>query len=103
MSAEVSILLLNTVIIVIAYLSVYPKLAGKNLNKVALFDSVASGLAILIVASKYWGAGTDFYFLTFELNWFWFTLLSYSVLEVPVAIWYFRGLLNNKIKGNKGH
>ncbi|PKI16441.1 hypothetical protein [Colwellia sp. 12G3] len=96
MSAELSILLLNAVIIVIAYVSVYPKLAGKNINKVALFDFVASGLAIFIVANKYWGTAIHFDFLMFELNWFWFTLLSYSILEIPVAIWYFRTTLNKR-------
>lgn len=97
MSAEWSIILLNAVIIVIAYVWVYPKLAGKNINKVAAFDCVASGLALIIVANKYWGKGVEFSFLQFELNWFWFTLISYSVIEIPIALWYFRASL---IKGN---
>ena len=100
MSAELSILLLNAVIITIAYAWVYPKLAEKNINKVALFDCVTSGLALIIVANKYWGTTVSFDFLMFELNWFWFTLLSYSIIEIPVAIWYFRTIL---IKGNKGN
>ncbi|PKG85014.1 hypothetical protein CXF85_05230 [Colwellia sp. 75C3] len=93
MSAELSVLLLNAVIIVIAYTWVYPKLAGKDINKVAIFDCVTSGLALVIVANKYWGSGIELNFLLFELNWFWFTLLSYSVIEIPVAIWYFRASL----------
>ncbi len=97
MSAELSIILLNAVIIAIAYAWVYPTTAGKNINKVALFDCVASGLAIVIVANKYWGKGIEFNSLLFELNWFWFTLLSYSVIEIPIALWYFRASL---IKGN---
>jgi hypothetical protein len=96
MSAELSILLLNAVIIIIAYLHVYPKIAGKDINKVAIYDCIASGLAIGIVASKYWGSDAYLEFLFMELNWFWFTLLSYSVIEVPVALWYFRGLLGNR-------
>ncbi len=96
MSVELTILLLNAVIIFIAYLSVYPKLAGKHLKKVALYDFLASGLAILIVGSKYWGTGGEFAFLFMELNWFWFTLLSYSVMEIPVALWYFGGLKKDK-------
>jgi hypothetical protein len=96
MSAELSIVLLNAVIIVIAYLWVYPKLAGKDINKVALYDCVTSGLALTIVASKYWGTGEAFEFLSLELNWFWFTLLSYSAIEIPVALWYFRELLAKK-------
>jgi len=96
MSAELSIILLNAVIVFIAYLSVYPKIAGKDINKVALYDCIASGLAIGIVASKYWGADVYFEFLFMQLNWFWFTLISYSVIEIPIALWYFRELLAKK-------
>jgi len=96
MSAELSIVLLNIVIIVIAYFSVYPKLAGKNINKVALYDCAASCLAIAIVASKYWGVDDEFTFLFMQLNWFWFTLISYSVIEIPIALWYFRELLEKR-------
>jgi len=96
MSAELSIILLNSVIIVMAYTWVYPKIAGKNINKVALFDCVASGLAFIIVANKYWNTSASFDFLMLELNWFWFTLISYSVIEIPVALWYFRELLGRK-------
>ena len=73
MSAELSIILLNSVIIAMVYVWVYPKIAGKDINKVALFDCVASGLALIIVASKYWGSETYFEFLFMQLNWFWFT------------------------------
>jgi len=96
MSVELTILLLNAVIIFIAYLSVYPKLAGKQLNKVALYDCLTSSLAITIVASKYWGTGIELDFLFMKLNWFWFTLLSYSVMEIPVALWYFGGMKKDK-------
>lgn len=89
MSAELSILLLNAAIIFIAYLSVYPKLAGSNINKVALCDCVASLFALSIVGYKYWGSGQSFDFIFMEMNWFWFTLVSYSVIEIPIALWYF--------------
>ena len=88
MSAESCILLLNAAIIFIAYISVYPKIAGKNINKVAALDCAASGLALMIVANKYWSSGIEFTFLFMQLNWFWYTLLSYSVIEIPIALWY---------------
>lgn len=96
MSAELSIMLLNAVIILIAYVWVYPKLAGKNINKVAIFDSVTSGLALVIVANKYWGQGVEFEFLQFEVNWFWFTLITYSIIEAPIALWYFKAALSKE-------
>lgn len=93
MTAELSVLLLNTVIIVLAYTTVYPKIAGINLQKVAIFDCITTSLALIIVANKYWASGVSFSFLTFELNWFWFTFLTYSLIELPIALWYFRKLL----------
>jgi len=94
MSAELSIILLNAVIIILAYAWVYPKLAGKSINKIAALDCVTSGLALVIVANKYWGKGVEFSFLQFELNWFWFTLISYSIIEIPIAVWYFKAKLS---------
>ncbi len=94
MSAELSIILLNAVIILIAYVWVYPTLAGKNINKVAVLDCITSGLALVIVANKYWGQGIEFNLLQFELNWFWFTLISYSIIEIPIALCYFKVALS---------
>jgi len=96
-SYELAIVALNTVILLVAYLSVYPKLAGKDLNKVAFCDIFASGLALLIVGIKYWDSGQEFELafmqLNMQVNWFWFTFISYGVVEVPIALWYFRHLL----------
>ena len=95
MTAELSILLLNTSIIVLAYAVVYPKVAGLYLHRVALLDGIATSVAFIIVASKYWGSGLVFSFITVEVSWFWFTLLSYCVIEIPIALWYFRALLKS--------
>lgn len=95
-SPEFAIMLLNSAILLVAYLSVYPKLAGYNLNKVAWLDMAASCLALIIVGYKYWGTGQGFSLILVEANWFWFTLASYMVLEIPISLWYFRKLLFNK-------
>ena len=92
MTAELSIILLNVTILLLAYTWLYPKIAGKNLQKVAQFDFLVSALPLIIVASKYWGLAIVFDFLSYQLNWFWFTLLSYSLIEIPIAIWYFSTL-----------
>ena len=89
---ELAVVLLNVVIIFVAYFSVYPKVAGLNMNKVAWLDTLASCLALVIVGYKYWGTGQRFNLLIAEVNWFWFTLLSYALLEIPVALFYFRKL-----------
>lgn len=96
MTVELSILLLNAVIIILAYTAVYPKIAGKDINKVAIFDCVTTSIALIIVASKYWDSGIVLSFMTFEVNWFWFTFLSYCVIEITVAIWYLKSFLSIK-------
>ncbi len=93
---ELAVVALNVVIIAVAYFSVYPKLAGYDINKVAWYDLVSSTLAIIIVGYKYWGTGQEFELLFWQVNWFWFTFISYLLVEIPVAIWYFRRLLFNK-------
>ena len=90
MSAEIAILLLNLVIVFVAYGSVYPKLAGNNANRIAFFDLIASGFALFVVGTKYWGTGEQFTILFFDANWFWFTLICYGLVEAPIAYWYIK-------------
>lgn len=42
---ELSIILLNLAIVLIAYLSIYPKLAGNSFNKVSFYDIFTTGFS----------------------------------------------------------
>ncbi len=88
--AELTILLLNTAIILVAYFSVYPTLAGSDFNKIALYDIGTSSIALAIVGYHYWGSDYQFDLLVTEVNWFWFTLATYTAIEIPVMLWYFK-------------
>ncbi len=90
MSAEVSILLLNTIIVLLAYLLIYPKTAGNNFYKITLSDLCASATALTIVGFKYWELAQKFNLLFIEVNWFWFTLITYGLIELPIMLWYFK-------------
>lgn len=94
-SAELSIIALNLVIISMAYLSIYPKLAGNDLKKITLLDILLSGFALLVVGLTYWKSSYEFNLLTYSSNWFWFTLTSYFIIEIPFILWYIR---NQKMK-----
>lgn len=89
-SPELSIIFLNLVIVLVAYLSIYPKLAGNNFNKISFYDIFTTGFSLLVVGFNYWGSGYEFNLLVSNVNWFWFTLVTYGVIEIPVAIWYFK-------------
>lgn len=89
-SPELAIILLNLIIILVAYLSIYPKLAGNNFNKISFYDLFASGFAFLVVGFNYWGTGHEFSLLITTTNWFWFTLVIYGAIEIPIMVWYFK-------------
>jgi hypothetical protein len=92
---ELQIIVLNLIIVLVAYLSIYPKLAGSNFNKISIYDVFTSGFSLLVVGLNYWGSGQEFNLLVTNTNWFWFTLITYLVIEIPVMIWYFK---KNKVK-----
>ena len=89
-NAELIVILLNISIVLFAYLWLYPRVAGADINKVSLYDLLASMTALGVSASLFWGSNIlfDAYFDT--LNWFWFTLLTYFTIEIPFIIWYFK-------------
>lgn len=89
-SPELSILTLNIIVILVAYLSIYPKLAGNSFNKISFFDFFTSGFALFVVGFNYWGTGHEFSLFVFTVNWFWFTLVTYCLIEVPIMVWYFK-------------
>jgi hypothetical protein len=97
MSPELIIILLNLVLIVLSYQVLYPRLVGNSINKLLTNDTMATLVALMVSASMYAGSGRVFSLLFFNVNWFWFTLISYSFMELPVAMRYMRrnGMMGN--------
>ena len=89
-SRELIVITINVVIILIAYLFVYPKYAGSDGNKLAVNDLYASCVVLLISGVMYWGSGYEFSLLITTSNWFWFTLVTYFLLDIPLMAWYFK-------------
>ncbi|MFC3094906.1 hypothetical protein DRW07_17655 [Alteromonas sediminis] len=88
MSPEFAVIGLNICIVAVAYTSVFPVLAGKNVKKIALLDLIASVISLCIVGSVYWGNDFGFSLGLFEVNWFWYTLITYGLCEIPAYLWY---------------
>ena len=86
--AELSIISPALVVVVGCYLYIYPKIAGNNLNKLALCDLGCLAFVYVLVGLKYWGTGYEFSLLLFSTNWFWFTVIVYYAIEIPYFIWY---------------
>lgn len=87
---EMFLILLNIVSILSAYFYVYPKYAGSNGHKIAAYDGVLMLLVESISAYNFWGSDYRFNLLITEVNWFWFSLLTYFALEAPIMFWYFK-------------
>ena len=68
----------------------YPRAADADFMKIAYYYIFASATALAIAGSVFWGTGHSFSLLLFDANWFWFTLLTYLVIEIPVMSWYFK-------------
>ena len=88
--AELSIIAPVLVVVAGAYLSIYPKIAGNNFNKIAWYDLGCNSFVLVLVGHKYWGSGYEFSLLLFSTNWFWFTVIVYTTIEVPFSIWYYK-------------
>lgn len=88
MTPEAAILLINATVLLICYLVVLPRWAGGNLNRIALHDFMATLVALVLAGSLYLGTGTTFDLGPLSLNWFWFALLTYFAMELPLMFWY---------------
>jgi len=89
-SLEQTVLLLNAIVIFMAYLFIYPRVAGSNFNKITGHDVIASAIVLMTSASLYWDSGIEFNLLVTHVNWFWFTLITFGIIEIPVLIWYIK-------------
>ena len=88
--AELSIMAPVLVVVAGGYLFIYPNIAGNNFNKLSLCCLCCYAFVFVLVGLKHWGSGYEFSLLLFSTNWFWFTLIVYAAIEVPLAIWYFK-------------
>jgi hypothetical protein len=86
---EFIILGTNIFIVLIAYFVVYPHFCGSNGNKISVNDLIATGLSLMVAGYLFYGTSTKFSLLIVDVNWFWFSLLTYFAMEMPLMIWYF--------------
>jgi len=87
---ELLVIFLNVSIVLVAYLSVYPKLAGNSFKKISFYDLFMSGLVLFVVGLKFGDSDYEFSLLIFNVNWFWYTLATYAAIEIPIMLWYFK-------------
>lgn len=88
MAPEATVLLINAVVLLICYLMVLPRWAGGDLRRITIHDLMATIVALMLAGSLYQGMGITFDLGPLPLNWFWFALLTYFAMELPLMFWY---------------
>ena len=87
---ELTLIVINATIIFIAYFLIYPKFCGSSINKITVNDCLATAIALFCAGNLYWESNQEFSILFTTVNWFWFSLLTYAVMEIPMMVWYFK-------------
>jgi hypothetical protein len=90
MPPELMILLLDAALIVFCYQLLYPRQVGNSRSRLIINDAIATVVALMVAGSLFAGNEQTFTLLVAEVNWFWFTLITYSLMELPFAIRYMR-------------
>ncbi|MGR3486131.1 MAG: hypothetical protein ACU0BF_12350 [Paracoccaceae bacterium] len=84
LAPELQILVLNAVILAVAYLGIYPSMTRLTPNGVALADLVLTGLSVTVAGLLFWGSGVGFSLILFDVNWFWFAFLTFAAAEMAI-------------------
>lgn len=98
MNPETTMLVINAVIVVIAYTLIYPRFAGSNMSKLSVYDVLLSLVPLSIAWWLYADSDHEFNLLVMQTNWLVFTLVTYFVVEMPMSIGYMRTYYKNPNK-----
>lgn len=88
MTPEITLLFLIICVITIGYGVIYPRFAGNDFKKLSIQDLLATVVTLAVAGSLYYNSNIEFSWLIFKVNWFWFTFLTYVLIEVPVCLAY---------------
>ncbi len=90
MSPELTILVINGVLMAFGYLVAYPALTDKTLAAILWRDTAISLAAVVLAGLLFWGKGLAFRLVLFDTNWLVFSVITLMVIEVPFFAWFAR-------------
>lgn len=73
-----------------AYFWIYPKFAGDDVKKMAWLDFALGFIPLGFSALMFWQSDPTFRLVFFDTNWFFFTIVAITVLELPLFFWYIK-------------
>jgi hypothetical protein len=88
--SEILIAIANLIALLVAYVFVYPRFAGNDINKLARFDFIIGVFLLAILAPSNWSRPNDYTFFFFDANWWVFVILCYALLEIPFFFIYLK-------------
>jgi hypothetical protein len=87
---EFIIILINILLLSFTYLWFFQKVAGNDIKKLSIYDLLTSLISLMISGFLFWESGIEFTLFVVDMNWFWFTFVTYFIVEIPIALWYFK-------------
>ena len=87
---ETLLLVLNGVILSLAYFLIYPRMVGADISKLIQGDLLATVTSVIVAGFVFWGTNQPFDLLFGEVNWFAFSVVTFLLMEVPFALWYLK-------------
>ncbi len=90
---EMLIILLHFAMLSFAYFYLYPKLKCFDLHLLGKYDAMVSGTTLLIAALFFYNSHISFWLLGWQTNWFWFTIFTGLMIELPFVLWYMKRYL----------
>ena len=76
--------------IAVAYLWFYPKFVGEKVKLMIWLDVVVTGIPLGISALLFWQSDPVFRLFSFDLNWFFFTIITMFLIEMPIFLLYLK-------------
>ena len=90
MTPELKILIINAVIMGVAYFGIYPSRNITRVGQMITTDLALTVLSLVAAGGLYYGTGTRFSLILFQTNWAVFAVLTLALIEIPLFIWYCR-------------
>ena len=87
---EVQILILNAVVLGLAYIGIYPSLEQKTLGRLLVAETVLIVIVTTVVGALFWGTQTRFSLIIVDTNWFLFTFITYMIMDTPLGYWFIK-------------
>jgi hypothetical protein len=87
---ELIVIFVIIVTLAVGYLVVYPRVAGNDVRKMAWLDVALTLVPFVVSALLFWQSDPAFSLIFFETNWFFFTLITLTLIEIPVLALYLR-------------